>query len=105
MCTSFKFHLFSVPTDHVSLLHRSGELRQRKDLDVLSRRTRAGTSRSVLVLFDEAERRLLSAALNSPCFVIPGHLRPRRVVHLQSTATAGESGRGGLPEQETEYAH
>lgn len=64
-----------LPTDHVSLLHRFGELRQREDLHVLPRRTRTG------------------------------HLCARRVVHLQSAVTAGGSRRSGLPEQETEHAH
>lgn len=43
--------------------------------------------------------------LNSPSCLFPGHLRARRFVHLQSAAAAGESGCGGLPEQETEHAH
>lgn len=47
----------------------------------------------------------LSASLNSLTRLVPGHLCARRVVHLQSTATAGETGRGELPEQETEHAH
>lgn len=43
--------------------------------------------------------------LTSPSCLFPGHLCARCVVHLQSAVTAGESGRGGLPEQETEHAH
>lgn len=45
------------------------------------------------------------AALNSPSCLSPGHLCARRVFHLQSTVTAGESGCGGLSEQETEHAY
>lgn len=43
--------------------------------------------------------------LNSPSCLFPGHLRARRFIHLQSAAASGESGCGGLPEQETEHAY
>lgn len=43
--------------------------------------------------------------MNSHSRLFLGHLCARCVVHLQSALTAGESGRGELPEQETEHAH